>query len=279
MKRSALALLVMSLMVIIAGCAQSDGRRWTPLQLAATPSIQMAPPSWDVYGVHLDVLGCENHDVIGVGAGLSTAAHRMDGVHVGIWELRAWRALGIQVSGLGNGATAETNGLQLAGLFNGAPAMGVEDESVADAHGDVPGPGFMRGAQAAGIYNWSRRAYGLQVAGIFNVVTGEMRGLQVALFNGTSGPALKEPAVVVSGLQVGGLGNGGKGALVQGLQVGGLFNRATRGMRGVQIGALHNKARHLSGVQIGLLNFNEGGWLPFCPLINIGFGGGEAEED
>jgi len=26
-------------------------------------------------------------------------------------------------------------------------------------------------------------------------------------------------------------------------------------------------------VQIGLININRGGWLPFFPLINIGFGG------
>ena len=27
------------------------------------------------------------------------------------------------------------------------------------------------------------------------------------------------------------------------------------------------------GVQIGLININRDGWLPICPLINIGFGG------
>jgi len=30
----------------------------------------------------------------------------------------------------------------------------------------------------------------------------------------------------------------------------------------------------LSGVQIRLININRDGWLPICPLINIGFGGG-----
>ena len=38
---------------------------------------------------------------------------------------------------------------------------------------------------------------------------------------------------------------------------------------GIQI-ALLNRARELKGLQIGLLNFNERGFLPVFPLFNIG---------
>jgi hypothetical protein len=45
---------------------------------------------------------------------------------------------------------------------------------------------------------------------------------------------------------------------------------ATGGGFGLQVGLL-NQASSLKGVQIGLVNLNEGGILPFFPFINVGF--------
>ena len=60
---------------------------------------------------------------------------------------------------------------------------------------------------------------------------------------------------------------------VRGVQIARIFNIARDDMHGLQLSALVNQTRRLSGVQIGLININRGGWLPFFPLINIGFGG------
>jgi len=46
---------------------------------------------------------------------------------------------------------------------------------------------------------------------------------------------------------------------------------------GLQIGALVNKADSVAGLQIGLLNINKNGWLPFFPILNFGFGHAEEE--
>lgn len=221
LKRATIVLSLLAIAAIIGGCMQSNGHRWTPLQLAVMPEAQLTPASWDVYGVSANALGNANHDMIGIGAGFETTAHRTDGVHVGAWGLRSWSASGLQVSGLGGSAFGEMNGLQLAGLFNGVPPMGWEDASLADAQEENAGRGVLRGAQVAGVFNRTQRTNGLQVAG--------------------------------------------------------LFNKAEKRMSGLQVSALYNKSRRLAGVQIGLLNFHEGGWLPFFPLLNIGFGGVEEE--
>ena len=54
-----------------------------------------------------------------------------------------------------------------------------------------------------------------------------------------------------------------------GLQLAAALNRTER-MRGLQI-ALVNWTDDLDGVQIGLININRNGWIPFLPLFNFGF--------
>jgi hypothetical protein len=75
------------------------------------------------------------------------------------------------------------------------------------------------------------------------------------------------------GLQIGGICNLVRPP-VRGVQIAGIFNIARDDMHGLQLSVLVNHTRSLSGVQIGLININRDGWLPICPLINIGFGGG-----
>ena len=52
-------------------------------------------------------------------------------------------------------------------------------------------------------------------------------------------------------------------------QVAVFLNQASE-MIGVQIGVV-NVADTLKGVQFGLINVNAGGWLPFVPILNIGW--------
>jgi hypothetical protein len=50
----------------------------------------------------------------------------------------------------------------------------------------------------------------------------------------------------------------------------GIYNRS-KSVVGAQIGGLVNHAEKLNGLQIGLLNFNGSGPLPFFPIFNFGF--------
>ena len=40
--------------------------------------------------------------------------------------------------------------------------------------------------------------------------------------------------------------------------------------QGVQVAGLLNVADDMKGLQLGLLNFNKNGFLPFFPLFNFG---------
>ena len=62
----------------------------------------------------------------------------------------------------------------------------------------------------------------------------------------------------------------GAAGRVTGLQVGYLGNVVQESLSGVQIGAF-NFANELHGLQIGLLNFNKSGPLPFFPILNFAF--------
>ena len=53
------------------------------------------------------------------------------------------------------------------------------------------------------------------------------------------------------------------------VQISPFANVMTKGV-GVQIGGLFNVAEDMTGLQIGLLNFNKNGLLPFFPFFNIG---------
>lgn len=97
--------------------------------------------------------------------------------------------------------------------------------------------------QLAGVFNhvsWNYR--GLQVAGGANVVEGELTGMQMAVFN--SAERLK-------GLQLGAI------------------NSTTCGS-GVQVGVI-NTTERLKGVQIGAINIIRESSFPFLPIINCAF--------
>jgi hypothetical protein len=100
---------------------------------------------------------------------------------------------------------------------------------------------------------------GLQLAP-YAEIRGDLHGLQVAM----GGADVDGKA---TGVQLGNLMNRA-GALV-GLQVAALYNRALDAT-GVQVSAV-NYAEDLKGVQIGLVNVNRRGIVPFFPGINVGF--------
>ena len=113
--------------------------------------------------------------------------------------------------------------------------------------------GFVEGAQV-GLANYASRVNGAQLGG-FCLTEGDVAGFQLSgLFN---------QAYEVAGAQLG-LANMALGDAA-GLQLGALYNRAET-MDGLQIG-LVNQAGD-AWFQLGLLNFNESGAVPWLPLIN-----------
>ena len=72
----------------------------------------------------------------------------------------------------------------------------------------------------------------------------------------------------LTGLSISCLLNITKGS-VKGCQIG-LINMVEKDVVGVQIGMI-NGAANLTGMQIGVLNVNSGGAVPFFPVINVGW--------
>jgi hypothetical protein len=64
---------------------------------------------------------------------------------------------------------------------------------------------------------------------------------------------------------------------LSGGQFAGIYNKAERGA-GYQISSLVNVADDLRGFQLGALNFNRNGFLPFFPVFNFGFGSEREDE-
>lgn len=130
---------------------------------------------------------------------------------------------------------------------------------------------------------------GVEVGGLFNINSGDVRYLQVGgLFNMTGGSVQGIAAAGLSntvlknsdGLQVAGLYNYTKNE-AKGMQVAGLLNRA-RVMKGVHI-AMVNLTDTLDGYAIGLLNLSRNGYHQLVVsgnetvTANIGFKTGNAK--
>jgi hypothetical protein len=120
----------------------------------------------------------------------------------------------------------------------------------------------------------NRDVTGLDVSAIATHTLGTLRGLQVALANEVAGDC--------TGVQIGGAVNRVEGRLrgVQlsgvmvhagdgaGVQIAPILAQATK-LRGFQFG-LVTHAQEMRGLQLGLLNFNENGFLPVFPIFNFG---------
>jgi hypothetical protein len=120
----------------------------------------------------------------------------------------------------------------------------------------------------------NRDVTGLDLSCVATYTLGSLRGLQIAAANEVDGEG--------TGFQIGLFANYVEDRF-DGLQLSGLASHAGRGSgaqisallsdakvwKGIQI-ALVNRAGELDGLQIGLLNFNERGFLPVFPLFNFG---------
>ncbi|QJB33227.1 hypothetical protein HF324_18295 [Chitinophaga oryzae] len=165
--------------------------------------------------------------------------------------------------------------VQLGGVFNvvGGKTKGVQ---IAGVHNQVLDS--VRGVQVGGVSNIVQGSTdGVQISGVLNQIHGNMEGVQaqgvLGIVHGNA-----------DGWQVAGIGNyvGGE---ISGAQLGGVYNYAGRGvggaqlstignishgtMRGLQLGTIFNYARHLKGVQIGLVNIADTSSGYTIGLVNI----------
>ncbi len=163
---------------------------------------------------------------------------------------------GVQVAGLLNRTDGPVKGVQVAGLTNNARGLiqGFQFAGVTNkAHAGI------RGGQFAGLTNKAGVVHGAQFASLRNRAADTLDGIQSSgLLNVARGPA--------QGWQNAGLlnvatGVPGQDAAADGataeplLQLSGVANVAAHGIRGAQVAAVFNYARHVRGLQLaGLLN-------------------------
>ena len=135
----------------------------------------------------------------------------------------------------------------------------------------------VRGFRYSLFWGLNQDVSGLDISTLGNGANGTVRGVQWALLLNLVEQDFRgyQSALIVN--RVGGDFSGYQGAMVnatmgdfRGLQLA-CFGNDTRGhMRGVQLG-LVNSAKDLKGLQLGLFNVNEDGFLPFFPVFNFGF--------
>ncbi|MBI4606981.1 MAG: hypothetical protein HY721_33885 [Planctomycetes bacterium] len=255
-----------------------EKRLWSPFEIAFLAPNQILEPKDDVRGLRLTLIYGVHRDVYGLGlaGGADRATGRAAGAQLA-WGVSAtggetaglqWAGLvshcgarfaGVQFAGVWSSAgvpfrgSSEGNGrltgLQLAGLVSRGSVTGAQVSGVANAASSVA-LGLSEGVQAAMGVNLARSVAGVQLAGGLNKASRSLHGVQLAFAANACG--------------------GGAGAQV------GLINIVENGesraaWSGLQLGLI-NSAHEGTGVQIGLLNFNRAGWVPFFPLVHFGWG-------
>ena len=193
-------------------------------------------------GLHPRVQAAEAHrDVYGLRLGLlGTRNCDMEGLDVNLGIGYTDGDTGaIQVAGAGNVVRGDARGVQLAlGNFVDGDLHGIQ------LAGFNAADGYVDGIQVALANSAELDVTGVQVGLAANVVNGDVDGVQLGLANVTD--------LDVDGLQVG------------------AYNRAGTGGDGLQIG-LFNSAGDFGGVQIGLWNVNESGFVRAFPFFNFGW--------
>lgn len=166
---------------------------------------------------------------------------------------------GVQIAGLANVNAANVSGLQIAGLVNYAPrpVLGAQISGlVSYALGDL------KSIQISGLSSYAKgNVGGFQIGGLNSYAEGNVRTFQIA---GLSSYAKGN----VGGFQIGGLSSYAKGN-VGGFQISGLSSFAKGDVKGFQISGICNKAHHLKGMQIGLVNIADSSAGFQLGLINI----------
>lgn len=183
----------------------------------------------------------------------------VDGLEIGgLFNIDKKNVKYVQIAGFFNKVSGSVEGVQIAGLVNmnedslkGVQISGITSRNGGNAKGVVISGisnrtnGKIKGVQLSGIVN---RIYnsdtiqhkdtttpyamnGLQLAGINNLVIGNVQGMQLA-----------------------GITNRATGS-VKGMQMAGIVNRSLSGtMEGMQLSGILNVARKVKGVQFGLVN-------------------------
>lgn len=141
------------------------------------------------------------------------------------------------------GNTGSVNGVEIGGLFN------IDRKNV-------------QYVQVAGLFNTvGGNVTGVQVGGIYNTVAGNVTGVQVSGIYNHAGQKL-------NGVQVAGIGNYSR-EIVKGIQVAGISNISNRGTTGLQVSGIFNYAKHLRGLQVGLINIADTSSGFSIGLINV----------
>ena len=141
-------------------------------------------------------------------------------------------------------------------------------ESLKGYQGGLVGiAGPVSGAQTHFFYSEAEDLSGFQLAGLPGNRAVNVSGVQFSAIN------IAEERV--DGHQLAFIVN--ETRELSGGQFAGIYNKAERGA-GYQISSLVNVADDLRGFQLGALNFNRNGFLPFFPVFNFGFGSEREDE-
>ena len=126
--------------------------------------------------------------------------------------------------------------------------------------GEKGSPGEVRGIQyATGANDVVGNVAGVQIAGMINKVEGTVTGVQSAFL-------VNEVREAFTGIQIGAFINIAHKTL-KGLQVA-IFNEQEEETEGLQFGAINTTG---GGFQIGLLNYNRRGVLPWMAVCNFSY--------
>lgn len=143
---------------------------FTPIQIALAAPIQIAPETWDVTGLRLNII---------YGRNLNTSF-----VDIGLLNQTRDHENGIMVGALWNGVAGEMSGVQVAGLLNNSgSSFMMEGIQVGSLNICGDGTGMQVGA-----FNSAKSVQGMQI-GVFNYTEG-LNGLQIGLININSGGQL-----------------------------------------------------------------------------------------
>lgn len=172
----------------------------------------------------------------------------VDGMEIGgLFNITKKDARYVQVAGLFNVTGRQFQGVQVAGLYNHAldTLDGVQIGGLSNVL-----LGSVDGIQVGGLYNHILYDLdGAQIAGLSNYLGRKMEGIQIAGLTNFTGHDF-------DGAQIAGLINVG-GRNGDGVQIAGLGNFTRKEIDGIQIAGLFNVAKHLKGVQIGVINISD----------------------
>ena len=151
----------------------------------------------------------------------------VDGLEIGVgFNSIEENVKGFQLAGLGNVVAGNVDGTQISGLFN-------------------INNGLTEGVQFSAWVNIVRDINAIQIAGIGNYVKGDFKGFQMGgIGNITHGNT--------SGIQIAGGFNYNKEGSTN-IQVSSLFNIA-KDVETAQVAGIYNQAKHVKGIQFGLIN-------------------------